>query len=73
MLKRMVLTSLLAVAAAPVLASDASFDGRTPGPKVSDRKEAESADAKAPHGCQCQHAAPPAVNLPTDDGAHTNS
>ena len=70
MLKRMILTSLLAVAAAPVLASDASFDARTP--EVSESK-AESAAAKQPRGCQCQHAAPPAANLPTDDGAHTNS
>lgn len=73
MLKRMILTSLLAVAAAPVLASDASPDARVVGPKVSERKEAESAAAKAPHSCQCQHPAPPAVNFPTDDSSHTNS
>ena len=73
MLKRMILTGLLAVAAAPVLASDASPDARVVGPKVSERKEAEIAAAKAPHSCQCQHPATPVVNLPTDDSSHTNS
>ena len=68
MLKRFILMSLLAVAAAPVLASDASFDA-----KVGERKAVETAAAKANHECHCQHAALPAVNLPTADGARNNS
>ena len=73
MLKRMILTSLLAVAAAPVLASDASFDSRGVGPKIDDRTDARNTDAKAAHECQCRHAAPAAVNLPTVDDARSNS
>lgn len=56
MLKGMILTGLLAVAAVPALASDASFEARTPGPKVTERKGADGAVADTHRECQCQRA-----------------
>ena len=73
MLKRMILTGLLAVAAAPALASDASFEARTPTPRVTERTGTDGAVANTHQECQCQHAVPAPVDLPTADGARTNS
>lgn len=54
MLKRMILAGLLAATAAPVLASDASYDNKAASAQSSMTSAASKTDGTSKHDCSCE-------------------